>query len=88
MHTYAVPAMNNGTVFVFSSIDNMATTSTVANTTTIMRLFSPSSKLQRRTGASKTATRIHAMRKRVMNALSAPLKMKIFASRETDRFGP
>lgn len=53
-----------------------------------MRFFSPSSKLQTRTGATRTATTIHAMRKRVMNALCETLKMKMLESREIDRFGP
>ena len=86
--TYAVPAINNCTVFALPNIDNMAITSTVANTTTNMRPFSPSSKLHRRTGARRTATTIPEMRKRVMNELCEVLKMKIFESRETDLFGP
>jgi hypothetical protein len=80
--------MNSCTVLALPNIDNMATTSTVANTTTNMRPFSPRSKLHRRTGTRRTVTTILETRKRTRIELCEVSKMKMFESRDIDLSGP
>jgi hypothetical protein len=80
--------MNSCTVLDLPIIDNAVITSTVANTTTNIRSFSPRNKLQRRTGARRAVTTMLEMAKRAMIELCGVLKIKTFESREMDLSGP